>query len=189
MTKLVIPVATLVYTFAQTLFVVSTSFDNIFKLLFLIFIVWKAKEADVPPKRLFVWAAWSVHSWLPRTSLSMLPAVTYPLLSLALFVTSKQRKQHHAAGLLLLILIFFDVESRACHYGTVICIVKTFAFWFQDISDEACREAAKIDEREHRESTAVDMSAILWSHPLLVLVYFIVASRRLYRALQAKKSL
>ena len=189
MSKLVIPVATLVYTFAQTLFVVSTSFDNVFKLLFLIFIVCKAKETEEAPKRLFVWSAWTLHSWLPPTAPSSLPAAIYPLLSLALFITSKKRKQHHAAALLLLIVVFFDVESRACQYGTVVCIVKTFIFWFCDLSDEASKEAAKIDEKESIEPAAVEMSCLLWSHPLLAPVYFALASLRLYKAFQTKNSL
>ena len=191
MNKLIIPIATLFYTFAQTLFAISASFDNIFKLLFLIFIALRARarEAEEPQTRLFVWLAWTLHSWLPPTAPSSLPAVIYPLLSIALFVTSKKRKQRHAAALLLVILILFDVESRACHYGTVLCIIKTFIFWLSDIADGACKKAAKIDEKEYKEPTAVEMSALLWSHPLLAPVYFMVASRRLYKAFQAKKSL
>ena len=189
MTVIVVPISTLFYTFAQTLFVVSTAFDNIFKLLFLIVVACKSKEATEPPKRLFVWSAWTLHSWLPPTALSSLPAAIYPLLSLALFITSKKRKQRHAAALLLLIVVLFDVESRSCHYGTVICIVKTFIFWFCDLSEEASKEAAKVDERDHIEPTAVEMSCLLWSHPLLAPVYFAAASKRLYRAFQTKKKL
>ena len=187
--SLTIPIATLFYTFAQTLFVVSIVFDNIFKLLFLIFIALKAREAEEPQTRLFGWLAWTLHSWLPPTAPSSLPAVTYPFLSIALFVASKKRKQRYAAALLLVILILYDVESRACHYGTVLCIVKTFIVWFEDTVEEACKKAAKIEEKEYTEPAAAEMNGLLWSHPLLAPVYFIVASMRLYRALQAKKTL
>jgi hypothetical protein len=189
MNRLVIPTATLFYTFVQTLFVVSTSFDNVFKLLFLIFIAWKAREAEEPQIRISVWLAWTLHSWLPPTTESVLPAVAYPLFSLVLFMASKKGKLRHATCLLLCILTLFDVESRACHYGTVLCILKTFIYWFEDISAQARNEAAKVNENEYTEATAVEMSCLLWSHPLLMPLYFLVATKRLYKAFQAKKRL
>jgi hypothetical protein len=189
MTVIVVPISTLFYTFAQTLFVVSTAFDNIFKLLFLIVVACKSKEATEPPKRLFVWTLWTLHSWLPTTTASSLPAVLYPILSLLLFLAALKHKKRFVVGLLLTILMLFDVESRACHFSTVLCIVKTFIFWFDEIAGEASKQAAKIDPQAHVESTAVEMSCLLWSHPLLAPVYFAAASKRLYSAFQTKKKL